>query len=202
VKTIITMFIFIAAVGCTRRSEPSLATAQASKPTPLSLPLSPAPSQQTTPRPTVRSEVLTIAKGSPFGLRVESGAVSFCDERGGRKLDTGAGGEVPFDRICRPDTEANVACGGLPLDVAVSTPNRGPNDVVDVDGNAYPLDGRVHDCAADGSVVAIVTGSMVVLLDTAKNTTHVVHRSGGDRVAIGREWVAWSDASTVHAKRR
>ena len=84
-----------------------------------------------------------------MGLRVDDGAISYCDKRGGRKLDATTGQDVAFERTCTKDGEANTACSGLPLDVTVSTPKRGPNDVVDVKGKSFPLEGRVHDCAAD-----------------------------------------------------
>lgn len=95
-----------------------------------------------------------------------------------------------------------MACGGLGLDVIVSTPNLGPNDRVEVDGAAFPLNGRVHDCALDQKVLGIVTGSVVLTIDTATKKTEVVHQGGGDRVAISPGWIAWTDGASVHAKRR
>lgn len=150
----------------------------------------------------MRSELTVKAIGEPFGLRVEGGIISFCDKRGGRKLDTTTGHDVAFGRTCPKDGEANTACSGLPLDVAVSTPNRGPNDVVDVKGKSFPLEGRVHDCAADGKVLAAVTGSAVVLVDTTTDKADVIQHLGGDRVTIGAGWIAWSKGSTVYARTR
>lgn len=150
----------------------------------------------------VRTELAVKAEGEPSGLRIEGATISFCDKRGGRKLDATTGQDAAFERKCATDGEANTACGGLPLDVSVSTPNRGPNDLVDVKGKSFALDGRVHDCAADAHVLAIVTGSAVVLIDTTKDKADVIDHEGGDRVAIGLGWIAWRQESTVHARKR
>lgn len=187
------LLLMLAMVGCSRSPDrttpgPSSSTASASATTILSQPL--------------RAELTVRAEGEPFGLRIEHGTISFCDKRGGRKLDATTGQDVAFGRPCSKDGEASTACAGLPLDVAVSTPDRGPNDVVDAKGKSFPLEGRVHDCAADGQVLAMVTGAAVVLIDTTKDKTDVIDHQGGDRVAVGPGWVAWSQGSAVHARRR
>jgi hypothetical protein len=185
------LLILLVVVGCSRSSD---------RTTPGS---STAPSSTTaTLSPSLHTDLTLTASGEPFGLRVEGAAISFCDKRGGRKLDTTTGQDAAFERKCATDGEANTACGGLPLDVSVSTPNRGPNDLVDVKGKSFPLEGRVHDCAADAKVLAIVTGSAVVLVDTTKDKADVIDHQGGDRVAVGPGWVAWSQGSTVRARKR
>ena len=187
----IASLILLAAAGCSRSAEratPASSAAPASATAKLSQP--------------VRNELAVTTAGEPFGLRAGGGALSFCDERGGRKLDGATSEDVAFERTCAKDDEPNTACRGLPLDVGVSTPGLGPNDVVDVSGKSFALDGRVHDCAADGKVLAIVTGSAVLLVDTESGKTEAIAREGGDRVSVAPEWVLWSHGASVHAKRR
>jgi len=189
----LTVLLMLAVAGCSRSPErstpaPSASTAPGSATTTLSQ--------------AVRTELAVSAEGEPFGLRVDGGAISFCDKRGSKKLDTTTGQAVSFERACAKNAEANTACSGLPLDVTASTPNRGPNDVVDVKGKSFPLEGRVHDCAADDKVLAVVTGSAVVIIDTTKEKTEVIDHEGGDRVAVGPGWVVWTQGPTVHARKR
>jgi hypothetical protein len=152
--------------------------------------------------PMMRTQIVVNATGEPFGLRVEGETISFCDTRGGRKVDPATGNDLPFKRACAKDREPNTSCGGFPLDVTVSTPNLGPNDLVEVKGRAFPLAGRVHDCAASGKALGIVTGSEVVLIDTTVEKASVLEHEGGDRVAIGADWIAWSNGPSVYARRR
>lgn len=186
------MLLVLATAACSRSPERS---------TPASSSTAPSSTTTTASQP-VRTELTARAEGDPFGLRVEGGTISFCDKRGGRKLDTTSGRDAAFERPCAKDVEANTACSGLPLDVAVSTPSLGPNDMVDVKGKSFPLEGRVHDCAADGQVLAIVTGTAVVLVETTKDKAEVIDHQGGDRVAVGPGWVAWSRGPIVRARKR
>jgi len=141
--------------------------------------------------------------GAPYGLRVEGGVVSFCDGSGARRLDPATGKVGAFERTCLKDAEPNTTCSGSTLDVTVRTPNLGPDDVIDVGGASFPLEGRVHDCALDGTALAVVTGSEVVLIDTAKDDeTKVIDHGGGDFVSIGSSWVAWTQGSTLQFRRR
>ena len=149
----------------------------------------------------VRTQFTLTIKGEAFGLRVEGGSVSFCDTRGGRKLDTTTGHDAAFQRSCAKE-EPNSGCGGLPLDVQVSTPGFGPNDRIELSGSAYPVEGHVHDCAVDGKVLAAITGQGVVLIDTTEEHVDVLDHHGGDRVTIGPGWIAWSKGSTIEARRR
>lgn len=149
-----------------------------------------------------RNEFTVSSTGVPFGLQVDAGTVSFCDKRGGRKLDLAAGRDIPFERTCPKDSDGNSGCDRMGLDVSVRTPGLGPIDIVDVDGKSFPLDGLIHDCAVDGDVLAIVTGSSVVIIDHVKGTTTLLDHDGGDRVAIGSKWVAWTSGSIVRAQQR
>lgn len=139
--------------------------------------------------------------GQPFGLRVEGGTVSYCDARGGRKLDAKTGQDAASPRTCAKD-EPNTGCGELPLDVQVSNPSLGPNDRVEVSGSAYPLEGHVRDCAVHGKVIAAITGQVVVLINTANDHVDVLDHQGGERVAIGPEWIVWSSDSTIEMRKR
>jgi hypothetical protein len=185
-KRLLSLCALLLATSCHRAGSEALADAGASSTTSASVPTGP---------------MSATATGEPYGLRVEGDAVSFCDARGGRRLE-GVGKDVALTRPCARDGESNITCDTKGLDVEVSTPHGGPNDLVDVNGNRFPLQGRVHDCAADAKTLAIVTGSTVVLIDTATGKTETVDRAGGDRVAIGKGWIAWSQGSTVHARHR
>ena len=70
--------------------------------------------------------------------------------------------------------------------------------MVDFDGSSASLKGRVHDCAADGRVLAIVTASTVVLLDAAKKLPKEINYEGGDRITIDPKWVVWSKGLELH----
>jgi hypothetical protein len=146
---------------------------------------------------------LTVAtRGEPTGLRLERTMLTFCDKRGGRQLDLTTGREATFERDCAENDEPNITCGDLSLDIEVQSPLSQPNDVLDIAGRPVRLKGRVHDCAADGKVLAVVTGSTVVLVDTTRRTTKEISRKGGDRVTIGTGWVAWSNGAQLRAAAR
>ena len=50
--------------------------------------------------------------GNPYGLRIDTkGAISFCDQRGGRRLDERTGQDVAFERDCAPEGESAAGCG-------------------------------------------------------------------------------------------
>jgi hypothetical protein len=72
-----------------------------------------------------------------------------------------------------------------------------PNDIVDVGADSFPQKGRVHDCFADGKLIAIVTGSAVSIIDTDKGTAKEVSGEGGDRVAVGSGWIAWAQGPSL-----
>jgi hypothetical protein len=144
-------------------------------------------------------EYNVTAQGEPYNLRFAGGALDFCDTRGGRELNLKTGEEISKDRTCTPKDEPNTACSGLSLDVEVRSPQSEPNDIVDVGGSSFPLNGRVHDCAADGKSLAVITASTTALIDTAKETTTQISPSGGDRVVLGSGWVAWTAGSNIHA---
>jgi hypothetical protein len=140
--------------------------------------------------------------GEPFGLHLENGGIlTFCANRGGRQLDLTTGRETALDQACPSRKEPNTACAHLKLDVAVSSPLSEPNDRLDIEGRFMRLKGRLNDCAADGNVLVVAKDASVVLVDAAQETTKEINRQGGDRVAIGSGWVAWSRLSLTRNKR-
>jgi len=146
--------------------------------------------------------VAVSAEGAPFALSLRDGVLSFCDKRGGRRVDLKTGKDTASDQPCAAPTEANTACSGLSMDVVVRSPSSEPNDTVEVGGNLVPLDGRVHDCVADGKSLGIATASKVVVVDAASGAKSVVSEAGADRVAVGSGWVAWSQDDKVRAVKR
>jgi hypothetical protein len=151
---------------------------------------------------TARTEARVITKGEPYAFVLAGGVLGFCDQRGGRQVDLETGQDTAAARACGKIDEANPACSGLGLDVAVRSPHDEPNDIVDVDAQSFPLRGRAHDCAADGRVLALATASEVLLIDTARGAAKKLDAQGGDRVAIGSGWIAWSTGSALRAARR
>jgi hypothetical protein len=143
----------------------------------------------------------TTAKGEPYALRLAGGALTFCDAHGGRKLDLGSGKESALPSACPGKAEPNTACRGLSLDVTVRGPLSEPNDIIDLEASSVPLNGRVHDCAAEGKLLAVVTGSAVIVINVARSTTREISPDGGDRVTIGFGWLAWTQGSKVLAAR-
>lgn len=138
-----------------------------------------------------------MTEGQPFALNIERGTVKFCDNRGRRLLDLATGQQSALQEPCPPATEANTACSGLPLDITVRAPLSEPNDIVDVNSASFPLNGKVHDCAADGKWIAIATASRVVLIDVAAGKMRELSPEGGDRVIIGSGWVVWCDGTNL-----
>jgi hypothetical protein len=132
-------------------------------------------------------------------IRFEGASLFFCDARGARMVDLKTGEVTAGTSPCPQAEEPNTACGGLKMDVTVRAPLNESNDIVDVAGSSYPMNGRVHDCQEAGNRLAIVTGSSVVLIDTAKSSVKEIASQGGDRVAIAQDWIAWTYGSSVEA---
>lgn len=139
------------------------------------------------------------AQGEPYALSLQDGVLTFCDNRGARRLDLKTNRETASSAVCSR-SEPNAACSGLPLDVEVRTPLSEPDDIVDVGDASFPLKGRVHDCGASGKLLAVATGSQVVLIDAAKGSVREIRPHGADRIAIGSGWIAWAEASKISAE--
>lgn len=138
--------------------------------------------------------------GKAYGLRVEWNEVSFCDGRGGRAIDLATGEERRLDRDCTPDDAPNDACDIGEIDVTVE--EHSAADRLQLNGATYPVSGRVRDCDADGDGLAVVTDKALVVVDAHGDVTTVDLASGGKRLAFGPKWIAWSDATSVHAVHR
>jgi hypothetical protein len=145
------------------------------------------------------SQTTVTSQGEPYDLHLGGGALTFCDSRGMRRVDLKTGQDAATAEVCPQKEEANTACSGLGLEIEVRSPQSEPDDVVDLGGSSFPMKGRVHDCAADGRVLAIATGSAVSLIDAARNVVIEVSREGADRVAVGGDWVAWADGAKIRA---
>lgn len=139
--------------------------------------------------------------GEPFALRVEGDSVSFCDQRGRRRLDLRSGAQRSEARAC-PKDEGNGACGDLPIDVTVSTPNFGPEDRMDLPTGSYWPGGRVHDCVADERTLAAITGQSMISVDVQTGKSTVLADEYGDHIAIGPNWIVWEHGAALHALRR
>jgi hypothetical protein len=143
------------------------------------------------------------ATGEPYDLRIGERALSFCDDRGRHGVELRTGTETPATEWCPKKSEGNGDCSGLPMEVTVETPNLGPRDIIFVEAWAFHPEGRVHDCAADGKVLVVATIASVERYDLDKGTSTIVDdKEGGERVAIGHGWMAWSEfKGAVHAQR-
>ncbi|HEY2016794.1 MAG TPA: hypothetical protein VGH38_24990 [Bryobacteraceae bacterium] len=190
----LTLLFLVLTLSCSQSKPTQKAESAAAEP-PSSAPAAPAPAP-------AAAEISATAQGEPYALHIDSGVLTFCDQRGMRKLDLKTGQDTASSQPCPKAEEANTACTGLGLDVSVRSPQGEPNDIVDVDGSSVPLKGKVHDCAADGKVLAVSTASAVSVIDVATGTSTEVSKQGGDRVAIGSGWVAWADGSKVRAAPR
>jgi len=140
--------------------------------------------------------------GAPSRLRFEPGALSFCDGRGRPmrvELATGAlgagGGVCPA-----APADPNTACESVPMVTGVRAPPSESTDIVDLDGWSVPAEGRVHDCAGEGQVIALATSAAVLRVDGARRTTLKLSDEGADRVALGSGWIAWSQGARLHLR--
>jgi hypothetical protein len=147
------------------------------------------------------SAVSFPADGRVSRLQVRDNTVSYCDDRGPWAGDLLTGRRLEGTLPCQTASESNTACAGVGTDVQVRSPQGEPNDIVDVGAQSYPMDGRVHDCAAEGRMLVVGTGSNVTLIDAARNATVQISKQGSDRVALGAGWVAWVDGQSVRAQR-
>jgi len=146
------------------------------------------------------AELVAATEGDPTYLRIDGDVLLYCDLRGGHTLELEEARVASLDEACAP-VDPNVACAGLAVEAVVRSPGTGPDDVVDVAGKPYSMQGKVRDCVSDGSRLAIATTSVVVLIDLEKQQLMKLSRKdGGDRVAIGGDWVVWSSGSALHAR--
>lgn len=132
-------------------------------------------------------------------MRFEQNALAFCDAAGGHLVDLKTGQAAAAASLGCWRKEPNVGCGGSSLDVDVRSPSSEPADIVDVDGESYPLKGRVRDCAVFDKALGLATSSNVVLIDTANTSIRQADAHGADRLALSADWIAWSSGSNISA---
>jgi hypothetical protein len=136
-------------------------------------------------------------RGEPHHLRLSGDVLAFCDARGARTLDLRAAREAAGTGTCAAPEEANAACSQIGVDVEVRSPGPAPDDALDLKGVSLPLKGRVRDCVAAGDTMAVATGSSVAVIEIATARMAVLDRTGGERVVVGPNWVAWSSGSKL-----
>jgi hypothetical protein len=136
--------------------------------------------------------------GEPYALQFVNGGLSFCDNRGIRFLELNTGKDDSKQGSCPRREEPDPACN-TQHDVEVRSPTSQPGDIIDVGAQSFPLKGRVHDCSSDGKILAVVTASGVTVIDLAKEKSTEVSQEGGERVAVGDMWIAWTSGENIHA---
>lgn len=184
-----TVFLIVAAASCSRGKD----EAKSGEPPPAA-----APATQAAAPSSPKGEVTIATEGPAFGLRMEGASLIYCDKRGARKLDLASGQESAGSATCGAPEEANAACTGLAgLDVSVRAP--GGDDIVDVEGQSFPMKGKLQDCAALGKRVLVASSGSILLIDADKSVSKDVAPGGADRVAIGQGWVAWADGVKLRA---
>ncbi|MBL8232203.1 MAG: hypothetical protein JNL98_27150 [Bryobacterales bacterium] len=183
-----TVFLIAWAVSCSRGKD----EAKSVEPPPAAAPATPAASSSP------KGEVAVATEGPAYGLRIEGASLTYCDKRGARKLDLASGQESAGSATCGAPEEANAACTGLAgLDVSVRAP--GGDDIVDVEGQSFPMRGKVQDCAALGKRVVVASPGSILLIDADKGVSKDVAPGGADRVAMGGGWVVWTDGAKIRA---
>ena len=155
----------------------------------------------TTPPPVANpsgpGKLTATPKGDAYGFRLEANAFTYCDALGPHKLDLVTGKESPGGQACPKPEDANTACSGLAIDASVRSPPGESNDMIDVGARSFPVKGRVHDCAANGKSLVVLTGSGALLIDTESGVVKQLSEQGGSRVAAAAGWVAWTEGATV-----
>jgi hypothetical protein len=147
------------------------------------------------------SQVRIETSGAPYALHLDKGSITFCDMRGGRKVTLPNGVESRSDVECPKIEEPNTACSGIGPDVEVRAQLPEPNDIVDAGARSFPLQGRVHDCASEGPLIVIATAAQVIVIQAEKGTVRKISDSGGERVAAGAGWVAWTQDRIIRVER-
>ncbi len=142
------------------------------------------------------------AVGYTSGLRLEAGALTYCDDRGGRALDLDTALEGARERPCDKHEERNPSCDGIEVVDQVREP--GPDeDIIDLkNGLSQAAHGHVTDCAFSNGTLLVATWNEIVAIDIKADRREVKSKVGGPQVAINGDWIAWSDGKKVFAQRR
>lgn len=156
-------------------------------------------SSKSIPSAVNRETFTLVAVGEPYDLQIAEKFLTFCDTRGQRRVELTTGKDEPGRNPCsRQDPDP--ACSKQ-HDVSVRSPLSQPNDILDFGAQSLPMKGRVHDCAGDGKVVAVVTGASVNVIDLPNAVSNEISQEGGERVAVGDGWVVWTNGSNIHGAR-
>jgi len=149
----------------------------------------------------VLMQLAFVVQGEPTGLEIRSGVLAYCEARGGRTIDLRNGRRQSPERACPDPTPPNPSCAGLERELHVRPAGAAGVDMVEFGGRAFNVGGRVQDCAVDGDTIAVVTDRSVVAIDAAgARTLSVRTDSGGQRVALGSGWIAWSNGSELNGE--
>jgi hypothetical protein len=139
-------------------------------------------------------------RGDVSTLSIAEGKLSFCDEAGFHQLEAQTGRVLSSGGAC-PAAAAPV--GSTP-EVTVRTPELGPDDIVEIEGEgmSFPIQGHARDWASDaGKIVIVGTASEVLEIVTATDQRVRLSARGATRVAAGGGWAAWWDGRAVIAHR-
>lgn len=145
-------------------------------------------------------ELRVDSRGEISILSVAAGKLSFCDTGGLLELELPSGRVLGSALVCPPVVPPDPT---IP-EVTVRTPDLGPTDILEVDGegNSFPLDGHGRDWAADKQRhVVVSTATRVIELNPKTGKRVTLSEQGAARVAVGGGWAAWWDGTTVVAHR-
>jgi hypothetical protein len=143
--------------------------------------------------------VRATSRGPVTALAVAAESLSFCDQGGLHEVELPSGRLRGVAASC-PATGLSARAGGP--EVTVRTPERGPDDVVEIEGvaDSFPIEGHATDWAsAPGPVVIVATATQVLHIDPAASRRTRLSSTGAIRVAVGGGWAAWWDGSAVVA---
>lgn len=158
-----------------------------------------APSPGTPAVASSANEWRVATQGDVSSLSIAEQTVSYCDEAGFHQLEAHTGRVLPAGGACPELPSAGSTAG-----VTVRTPELGPDDVIEFDGEgmSFPIEGHARDWASDaGKVVIVGTASEVLeILPSAGKQLRLSGR-GASRVAVGGGWAAWWDGAAVIARR-
>lgn len=137
-------------------------------------------------------------RGAVSTLTIAEQKVSFCDEAGFHQVEAQTGRVLASGSACPAPPPATASAP----EITVRTPDEGPDDIVEIEGEArsFPIQGHARDWVSDGGKVVIVaTGSEVLEILPAADKPVRLSDRGATRVAVGGGWAAWWDGTAVVA---
>jgi hypothetical protein len=147
-----------------------------------------------------KDELRVATSGAVSTLGIAGDRVSFCDAVGLHALEMPTGRPLVSGGAC-PAGDPPQAGGP---EVTVRTPQLGPDDIVEIQGEglSFPIEGHARDWASDGGkVVVVATATQVLEIVPATDQRVVLSASGATSVAVGGGWAAWWDGIAVMARR-